>query len=88
MFQPIGGGVHEAIHLSAKSSSTAASDPILDEAYASTLWMRIWREASGLVDDVLSDNFEQCGPLHRRKNKLADPLGSILESDSQIPIPE
>ena len=64
VFQPIGGGVHEAIHLRAASPSTAASGRILDEAFASAPWMSIWAEASALVDEVLSDNFEQCEILY------------------------
>ena len=64
VFQPIGGGVHEAIHLRAVSPSPAASGRVLDEAYADAPWMRIWAEASALVDDDLSDNFEQCELLY------------------------
>jgi hypothetical protein len=60
VFQPIGGGVHEAIHLRAASPSSAASGRILDEAFASAPWMSIWAEATALVEEVLSDNYEQC----------------------------
>jgi hypothetical protein len=60
IFQPIGGGVHEAIHLRAVSPSYGASGKILDDAYAGADWMSTWHEALALVDEVLSDNFEQC----------------------------
>ena len=64
VYQPIGGGVHEAIHLRAVSPSTAAAGRILDEGYANAPWMSVWGEASALVDDVLSDNYEQCELLY------------------------
>lgn len=60
VFQPIGGGVHEAIHLRAVTPSHGASGKILDDAYAGAGWMSTWNEAVALVDEVLSDNFEQC----------------------------
>ena len=60
VFQPIGGGVHEAIHLRAVSPSYGASGKILDDAYAGADWTNTWAEALELVDEVLSDNFEQC----------------------------
>ena len=60
VFQPIGGGAHEAYHLRASSPSAADSGRILDEAYADASWMSLWAEASALVDEVVSDNFEQC----------------------------
>ena len=60
IFQPIGGGVHEAIHLRAVSPSYGASGKILDDAYAGAAWTSTWSEALALVDEVLSDNFEQC----------------------------
>tara|TARA_B110000114_G_scaffold178531_1_gene211680 strand:+ start:561 stop:1034 length:474 start_codon:yes stop_codon:yes gene_type:complete len=60
VFQPIGGGVHETIHLRAVSPSYGASGRILDDAYAGAAWMGTWQEALALVDEVVSDNFEQC----------------------------
>ena len=60
VFQPIGGGVHETIHLRAVSPSYGASGKILDDAYAGAAWMSTWQEALALVDEVVSDNFEQC----------------------------
>jgi hypothetical protein len=60
VFQPIGGGVHEAIHLRAVSPSFGASGKILDDAYTGADWISTWSEALALVDEVLSDNFEQC----------------------------
>ena len=60
VFQPIGGGVHEAYHLRASSPSAADAGRILDEAYANAPWMSLWEEAAALVDEVVSDNFEQC----------------------------
>jgi len=60
VFQPIGGGVHEAIHLRAVSTSFGASGKILDDAYTGADWISTWSEALALVDEVLSDNFEQC----------------------------
>ena len=60
VFQPIGGGVHEAIHLRAVSPSYAASGKILDDAYNGADWRSTWTEALALVDEILSDNFEQC----------------------------
>ena len=67
VFQPIGGGVHEAIHLRAVSPSYGASGKILDDAYAGAEWMSIWAEAVALVDEVLSDNFEQCKIIYTAK---------------------
>ena len=60
VFQPIGGGVHETIHLRAVSPSYGASGRILDDAYAGAAWMGTWQEALALVDEVVSDNFELC----------------------------
>ena len=60
VFQPIGGGTHEAIHLRAVSASYRASGKILDDAYAGADWRNTWAEALALVDEILSDNFEQC----------------------------
>ena len=65
VFQPIGGGVHEDIHLRAASPSAGASGKVLDEAFAGAPWMSIWAEASALVDEVISDNFEQCEIIYR-----------------------
>jgi hypothetical protein len=64
VFQPIGGGVHEDIHLRVVSPSSAESGRILDDAYAGAAWMSIWVEALALVDEQLSDNFEQCELLY------------------------
>ena len=64
VFQPIGGGVHEDIHLRVVSPSSAESGRILDDAYAGAAWMSIWAEALALVDEELSDNFEQCELLY------------------------
>jgi hypothetical protein len=64
VFQPIGGGVHEDIHLRVVSPSSAESGRILDNAYAGAAWMSIWVEALALVDEQLSDNFEQCELLY------------------------
>jgi hypothetical protein len=60
VFQPIGGGTHEAYHLRAASPSSADAGKILDEAYADAAWMSIWASASALVEEVISDNFEMC----------------------------
>ena len=67
VFQPIGGGVHEAIHLRAVSPSYGASGKILDDAYDGAEWVSIWAEALALVDEVLSDNFEQCEIIYTAK---------------------
>ena len=60
IFQPIGGGVHETIHLRAVSPSYGESGKILDDAYRGADWVSLWSEAIALVDEVLSDNIEQC----------------------------
>lgn len=60
VFQPIGGGVHETIHLRAVSPTYGESGKILDDAFAGAGWMSIWSEAISLVDEVVSDNFEHC----------------------------
>ena len=67
VFEPIGGGVHEDIHLRAVSSSYGASGKILDDAYAGADWLSTWREALALVDEVLSDNFEHCEIIYTAK---------------------
>ena len=67
VFQPIGGGVHEAIHLRAVTPSHGASGKILDDAYAGVGWMSTWNEAVALVDEVLSDNFEHCEIIYTAK---------------------
>ena len=60
VFQPFGGGSHETIHLRAVSPSYAASGKVIDEALAGAEWMGIWGTAMGLVDEIVSDNFEHC----------------------------
>jgi hypothetical protein len=60
IFQPIGGGVHETIHLRAVSPSYGESGKIIDDAFADADWINTWQEALALVDEVRSDNFEQC----------------------------
>ena len=64
VFQPIGGGSHEAYHLRAASPSSAAASKLLDEAYSGASWISIWNEASALVDEVVSDNFEECETVY------------------------
>ncbi len=60
VFQPIGGGIHEAYHLRAASPTSTESGRILEEAYAGATWMSIWSAATSLVEEVVSDNFEVC----------------------------
>ncbi len=60
VFQPIGGGSHETLHLRAVSPSYGDSGKILDDAFAGAQWMGIWTSAMALVDEVVSDNFEHC----------------------------
>ncbi len=60
VFQPIGGGSHETIHLRAVSPTYADSGKVIDEAFAGAGWMSIWADAMALVDEVVSDNFEHC----------------------------
>lgn len=60
VFQPIGGGTHEAYHLRAASPNSTESGKILEEAYAGAAWMSIWSAATSLVEEVVSDNFESC----------------------------
>ena len=67
VFQPIGGGVHETIHLRAVSPTYGASGKILDDAYSGAAWMSIWSEATALIDRVVSDNFEHCELIFERK---------------------
>ena len=64
VFQPIGGGSHEKIHLRAVSPSHAQSGKVLDAAFAGASWVAIWREAMMLVDEVVSDNFEHCQVIY------------------------
>ena len=64
VFQPIGGGTHEAYHLRAASPSSAAAGKVLDEAYAGAGWMSIWTAALALVEEVISDNFEECETIY------------------------
>ena len=67
VFQPIGGGVHETIHLRAVSPTYGASGKILDDAFSGAEWMSIWSEATALIDRVVSDNFEHCELIFERK---------------------
>ena len=67
VFLPIGGGVHETIHLRAVSPTYGASGKILDDAFSGAEWMSIWAEASALVDEVVSDNFEHCQIIYTAK---------------------
>ena len=67
VFQPIGGGVHETIHLRAVSPTYGDSGKILDDAFAGAEWMSIWAEASALVDKVVSDNIEHCQIIYTAK---------------------
>jgi hypothetical protein len=67
VFRPIGGGKHEAYHLRAASPTSAASGRILAEAFAGAAWMSIWTEASALVEEVISDNFEECEIVYSAK---------------------
>jgi len=60
VFQPIGGGVHETIHLRAVSPTYGESGRILDDAFSGAGWMSLWAEGLAMVDEVVSDNFEQC----------------------------
>ena len=64
VFQPIGGGSHETIHLRAVSPTYAESGKILDDAFGGAEWMSIWAEATALVDEVVSDNFEHCQVIY------------------------
>ena len=67
VFQPIGGGIHENIHLRAVSPTYGAAGKILDDAFAGAEWMNIWVEASALVDEVVSDNIEHCQIIYTAK---------------------
>lgn len=60
VFQPLGGGAHETIHLRAVSPSYGESGKVIDEAFSGAAWMSIWAEAMTLVDEVITDNFERC----------------------------
>ena len=60
VFQPIGGGSHETIHLRAVSPTYAESGRVLDAAFAGATWMTIWGEAMAPVEEVVSDNFKHC----------------------------
>ena len=60
VFQPLGGGAHETIHLRAVSPSYGESGKVIDEAFAGAAWMSIWADAMALVDEVVTDNFERC----------------------------
>ena len=60
VFQPIGGGSHETIHLMAVSPTYGDSGKVIDEAFAGAEWISIWADAIALVDEVVSDNFEHC----------------------------
>ena len=64
VFQPIGGGSHETIHLRAVSPTYAESGKILDDAFGGAEWMSIWTEATALVNEVVSDNFEHCQVIY------------------------
>ena len=67
VFQPIGGGVHETIHLRAVSPTYGESGRILDDAFSGAGWMSLWSEGLALVDEMVSDNFEQCQIIYTAK---------------------
>lgn len=67
VFQPIGGGVHETVHLRAVSPTHGESGRILDDAFSGAGWVSLWSEGLALVDEVVSDNFEQCQIIYRAK---------------------
>ena len=60
IFQPIGGGVHETVHLRAVGPTYEESGRILDDAYRGADWVGLWSEATDLVDKVRSENIEHC----------------------------
>ena len=64
VFQPLGGGAHETIHLRAVSPSYGESGKVIDEAFAGAAWMSIWADAMTLVDEVVTDNFERCQMIY------------------------
>jgi len=64
VFQPLGGGSHETIHLRAVSPSYGESGKVIDEAFSGAAWMSIWGAAMALVDEVVTDNFERCQVIY------------------------
>lgn len=67
VFQPIGGGVHETIHLRAVSQTYGESGRLLDDAFSGASWMSLWSEGLALVDEVISDNYEHCQIIYTAK---------------------
>ena len=60
VFAPIGGGSHESYHLRVAAPSNSALGKIFDEGYARAPWVEHWRAAIALVDNIRTDNIEQC----------------------------
>jgi len=64
VFQPLGGGAHETIHLRAVSPSYGESGKVIDDAFSGAAWFSIWAEAMALVDEIVTDNFEHCQVIY------------------------
>ena len=64
VFQPLGGGAHETIHLRAVSPSYGESGKVIDDAFSGAAWFSIWAEAITLVDEIVTDNFEHCQVIY------------------------
>ena len=43
------------------------SGRILDDAFSGAGWMSLWSEGLALVDELVSDNFEQCQIIYTAK---------------------
>ena len=64
VFQPMGGGAHETIHLRAVSPTYGESGKVVDDAFSGAAWFSIWAEAMTLVDEIVTDNFEHCQVIY------------------------
>ena len=66
VFQPIGGGAHEASTLMVRAITQDGTThgKIIDEAFAGASWMPMWLSALELVDEMTTDTFEICDQFY------------------------
>ena len=66
LFVPLGGGTNEVgtYMLRSITSDAEAHGKIFDDYFAGASWAPAYFEVAGLIDEVVSDNFEQCGMIY------------------------
>ena len=66
LFVPLGGGTNEVgtYMLRSITSDAEAHGKIFDDYFAGASWAPAYFEVAGLIDEIVSDNFEQCGMIY------------------------